>query len=285
MQSVTPHGKYAIKLTHIYRQAADNPLMTPLQQLVKYIAGAPPEVLEESEKFIRNQDIVEWYNNDRLDSSFDGVMLAYTNERVQLLNEACQGYREPKKGDRVFSPTTKEFYTFEKWDDTTPFIHMPFGDPLTLGSKYKTLERLQKMARNRFAILTTEEGEEVTMACVFGHYNFKIEKEDLKAYAAQANADIPSIGKSPREWAQNNRKHPLAKARARAWGEFLAFNECVICLDFAHAMTVHKSQGSTYNSVYLDAQDLGRVASQDYTLYLKLMYVALSRASNYVVTN
>ena len=54
---------------------------------------------------------------------------------------------------------------------------------------------------------------------------------------------------------------------------------------FAHAMTIHKSQGSTYDTVYLDTEDLGMVANMDYIMYLRLLYVAVSRASNKVITN
>ncbi|MGL5567505.1 MAG: ATP-binding domain-containing protein [Plesiomonas sp.] len=50
-------------------------------------------------------------------------------------------------------------------------------------------------------------------------------------------------------------------------------------------MTVHKSQGSTYDTVYVDTEDLYRCAAINIKQYLKLMYVALSRASNKVITN
>lgn len=80
-------------------------------------------------------------------------------------------------------------------------------------------------------------------------------------------------------------KHPLAKKRKNAWKYYLSFKSCVICLDFAHAMTVHKSQGSTYDTVYLDTEDIGKCSNYDYELYLKLMYVGISRAAQKVYTN
>jgi hypothetical protein len=86
-------------------------------------------------------------------------------------------------------------------------------------------------------------------------------------------------------WASLNSHTKLARARAKAWRDYLTFKEYVICLDFPHAMTVHKSQGSTYNTVYLDSDDLYLCATRNFNLYLKLMYVAISRASNKVYTN
>ena len=280
-QTIKPRGKYCVTLRKVYRQAAENPLMTTLEQLVSFIEGAPPSPLEESESFVRNQDIVEWYDNDRMSDTFDGVMLAYTNMQVQLLNAQAQGYAEPQPGDKLFSPTTKCWYTFLGWEDFVSHIMLPFGDPIALDSKYKTLEHLIKEGY-RFAKLETEEGEIETYCAIFGHYEFKQHAEQLKRAAAASNA---AIGKDASKWAQENQGAPKAITRRKAWRNFLSFNESCICLDFAHAMTVHKSQGSTYKTVYLDTQDLAIAADINYDVYLKLMYVAVSRASDVVITN
>ena len=281
VQSVVPYGKYAKTLTKVYRQAADNPLMATLGQLVSFIEGKPSEPLHESDKFIRNQDIAEWYDNDRMSDSFDGVMLAFTNKQVQHLNAQAQGRDMPEKGDRLFSPTTKHHYTFVEWLDTTYQIDLPFGDPLPLGSKYRTLEHLLTQDY-KLASVVDDDGDELIFMCEFGHYAYKTTAEGLKKAAAASNSDI---GDKAAQWARQHPNDAKSKTRAKAWRNFLSFNEAVICLDFAHAMTVHKSQGSTYKSVYLDTDDLGIMADINYTTYLKLMYVAVSRASDYVVTS
>ena len=125
------------------------------------------------------------------------------------------------------------------------------------------------------------------MAVEFGHYNHKVELEQLKAEAAESNRKIESEfrGYKAAGWAKTNATHPLARKRAKAWRDFLSYNESVVCIDFAHAMTVHKSQGSTYGIVLVDTQDLYRAAEFSFEQYLKLMYVALSRASEKVITN
>jgi ATP-dependent exoDNAse (exonuclease V) alpha subunit len=48
-----------------------------------------------------------------------------------------------------------------------------------------------------------------------------------------------------------------------------------------HASTVHKSQGSTYQTVYVDLTDIGRNTRRD--VLLRLLYVALTRAKGDVV--
>lgn len=284
MQSVVPSGDYCLKLTKIYRQAADNKLLEPLAQLVSFIEGTTPEPLIENESFIRGQDIVEWYDNDRMADNFDGVILAYTNRRVEELNAKAQGYEEPKPGDALFSPTTKKHYTFNYWVDKQYVISiaMPFGEDLELGSKYKTLEHLINYGYS-FANVTDVETNQTKVLCsVFGHYQFKEEDTQLKIEATQSNK---AIGKEAAQWSRDNRDTPKARKRAKAWRNFLSFNSSVVCLDFSHAMTVHKSQGSTYKTVYLDTQDIGIASEIDYLQYLKLLYVAISRASKYVVTN
>lgn len=291
-QSVKPYGKYQVTLTKVYRQAASNPLMAPLNELVSFIEGNPATALTESESLIRKQDIVEWYDNDRMASDFDGIMLAYTNKRVQELNALAQGHDIPlpEPGDRIFNVSNRSYYTY-RGPIPKAFvtqIERPFGEPMGLKTKFKTLEYLLDQGSYDWVEMVDEETEEVYTFCsVFGHYDYKVVKDSLTRQAAAANKAItdeyPDV--KPAQWAKQNYEHPLAKARARAWREFLAFNECVVCLDFAHAMTVHKSQGSTYKTVYLDTEDLALAADIDYLQYLKLMYVAFSRASKYVVTN
>ena len=58
-----------------------------------------------------------------------------------------------------------------------------------------------------------------------------------------------------------------------------------MCLDFDHARTIHKSQGSTFDVVAIDMDDLYKCAQRDPKMYLRLLYVAVSRAAKKVITN
>jgi len=281
--AIVPYGDYQVMLTEIKRQAADNPLGGALEQLVSFIEGQEVVPLIESENFIRDVNIIQEYISCGLD---DKIILAYTNKRVQEINEAIQGYMEPKQGDILFSPTTQKTYEFVSKVDEPTCIIPSFGDPLMLGSKFKTLEYLIYKG-TEFCELIDEEGDVTVVAYCFGHYTYKEHLQELKATAADANRQIEQKNKckSAAAWAASNRSKPLAKKRASAWRDFLSFNDTALCLDFAHALTVHKSQGSTYDTVFIDTDDLYIAASFSFEQYLKLMYVALSRASNKVVTN
>jgi hypothetical protein len=277
-QSVKPSGKYCILLTEIKRQAKDNPLGDTLESLVSFIEGAPIEPLPANKNFVRGKDLAKEYTPG-------DVILCYTNERVQELNAQIQGRELPVEGDVLFSPTTKQSYNFVQWTEFPTQIELPFGEPLVINSKYKTLEYLIQND-TKFAILETEEGDETVMAVEFGHYNHKLRLEELKRTAAASNRAIEDNfpGFKATGWAKSNATHPLARKRAKAWRDFLSYNESVVCLDFSHAMTVHKSQGSTYPRVLVDTDDLHKAAYFSLQQYLKLMYVAISRASEKVIT-
>lgn len=283
LQTITPGGEWWVNLTKVHRQADTNPLLDTLCKLVSFIQGAAPEPLEEHITFKRNQDIVGLYKK-----SDDAILLAYTNERVEQLNALIAGKKRPEIGDELLSPTTKRSYRLNRFLKSSEVSHIISlnGDIVELESKYKTLETIKKLQNVEFVELEDEEGLMSHRAMVFGHHGFLQVSNRLKEAAADANRRIKQRGgEEPRRWASENRDDPLAKSRAKSWSHFLAFNSNVICLDFPYAMTVHKSQGSTFRNVFIDTKDLSKCADKDYTLYLKLMYVAVSRASDMVYTN
>lgn len=285
VQSVQPDGDYQVMLTEIKRQAKDNPLAEPIAQLVSFIEGKQPEPLIVSANFVRGKDLAEAYLEC---DSQDKVILCYTNNNVQNLNATIANRIEPKQGDRLFCPSTQAYvqYLRKLPKSSVDFVNLAYGETLALNTKYRTLEYLLK-SNYDFCEVEDEDGNILVYAYVFGHYDYKKRRDDLSVIATAANNAITSAHRSvsPSGWAKANDKEPLARARAKAWRDFLSFNDCVVCLDFPYAMTVHKSQGSTYDYVFVDTQDIGQLANTNWLLYLKLMYVAVSRAAKQVVTN
>ena len=275
MQSVSPYGPYQLTLTKRWRTGDDSPLQVPLDQLISFIEGAPPEPLVDNSCFIRGRDLLLAYKRD------PSIVLAFTNRAVQDWNSRIEGKTQPEPGDLLFCPTTRLQYTMREVGHHPTEIKQAFGtSTLQLGSKYRTLEHL---IDSGYSFMDVEDSYgEHTVCYIFGHQAYNDKKTELKQAAAAANKAIEG---NAREWSQQNPNAAKTRTRAKAWRDFLSFNENVVCLDFPHAMTVHKSQGSTYKTVYVDTQDIGIAAKMNYSLYLKLMYVAFSRASNKVVTN
>ena len=281
--AVNPKGPHWIKLTKIYRQANDNPLIDTLISLNSYINGDEPKPLEEHATFKRGRDIVELYKACKTSK----IILAYTNNRVEELNGKIQGYYQPKQSDTLWTPTLRSLHTLISCEANTDSIIGIRGDIIELGSKYKTLETLHEIEDVKFYTIEDLEGNQSQRAAIFGHDTFLQKQQSLAKRAVAVNTEIKEKFQveDPTAWAKQNWSTELAKKRARAWKHYLAFKDNVICLDFAHAMTVHKSQGSTYENVFLDIEDMGKCAKSDYTMYLKLLYVAISRASKAVYTN
>ena len=65
--------------------------------------------------------------------------------------------------------------------------------------------------------------------------------------------------------------------------EYFCNQNKVVDLRPLFASTVHKAQGSTINTVYIDLDDFKAVSKYNYPLFKKLLYVAVSRASDKVV--
>lgn len=282
MQAIKPTGKYHVTLTKQWRN--DNPLQIPLNALISYLDGEPPQALEPVPGYFeRGCNLVEEYSK----CNTDKILLAHTNKRVETLNAEIAGKLECEPYDKVFSPTTQKFYVFHGWVLEPDYIDLHYSDPLHLGSKYRTLENLIKSGLCKFALLEDEAGDIWQHAVLFGHYEHKVCKENLEAVAVETNKAIEAKyrGHKAAGWAKYNPQTLLARTRSKAWRDCLSFKDCVICIDFPYAMTVHKSQGSTFNTVFVDTEDLAQCADRNFEMYLKLTYVAISRASHKVVTS
>lgn len=284
VQVLKPNGEYHKVLTKQWRN--DNPLQIVLNKLIAYIdkTEEPAALKSVPNFFMRGYDLnaVKFGEEDK-------IYLAYTNRRVEDLNAMLQGYQFPAPHDRVFSPSTQHNYEFlqEVSTEDLEYIDIHYSDPLHLNSKFKTLEGLIDSEKCEFGLFEDMDGRQLVFAYVFGHYRFKRMREELEHAAVEANKAIEKEFKGYKAvaWAKANYTHKLARARAKAWREYLSFNDCVICVDFAHAMTVHKSQGSTFHTVIVDTNDLAMAAERNFELYLKLTYVAISRASHKVYTS
>lgn len=84
---------------------------------------------------------------------------------------------------------------------------------------------------------------------------------------------------TPADW---NKADKLAKMYAtdKAWGDYFEIKERWADLRPVHASTVHKSQGSTYDEVFVDLNNIGKCTR--WKDVARLVYVAVTRARNRV---
>ena len=71
-----------------------------------------------------------------------------------------------------------------------------------------------------------------------------------------------------------------AKVDGRKWQTFFELKEGWLDLRPAYASTVHKAQGATYDTVFIDLGDIGRCNIESDVA--RMMYVSISRAANQV---
>lgn len=70
-------------------------------------------------------------------------------------------------------------------------------------------------------------------------------------------------------------------AKFQEWDYYFKYKESVVDIRGSYASTIHKSQGSTFNKVIIDADDFKRCTNP--SLAARLLYVAVSRAKEEVI--
>ena len=125
-------------------------------------------------------------------------------------------------------------------------------------TKYNPIKTLTKL--DYITYITTEIG---VIPSIFGFYTNKTVREAL-------GSNLVNLNK-------------LKKDSKEAYKVFKCVHDYVSVIDFNHCLTIHKSQGSEYNYVYIDTKDLTKCL--DMNERMKLLYVAISRSKNKVFVN
>lgn len=92
-------------------------------------------------------------------------------------------------------------------------------------------------------------------------------KDRLVAQAAEARAEQQTLDGSSYEWQDAEERRRLA------WQSFFGLEETFAQVDYAYAMTVHKSQGSTFDHAFVDVPDLMSSGS----MAQRILYTAVTR--------
>jgi ATP-dependent exoDNAse (exonuclease V) alpha subunit len=308
--SVPENYEYSFKLTKIYRQENGNPLIDVLSAYVKMIESQSytiqPDIaamLKPNSHYIKNVDLIDEYLKSKKAGNSDAI-LAYTNKSVEYINKQIHAlYPVPER----WSPTLREIIT-PLVDDKDPalveVVNIPYsydGDTMYAELKdqegryypnpdFLILEKLHKQYDLiKLGIFDTEDGMK-TYFYVLGHETHKKVMQRIASDATKLNQEIEEKFKIPAtQWVKDptNRYHPLTIERRERWKIYYAFQN-VICIDYPHAITIHKAQGSTFDNVMVKTKemyDMFRDKQDDSMMFIKLLYVAFSRAKNKVYTD
>jgi exodeoxyribonuclease-5 len=192
-------------------------------------------------------------------SSEDTRFLAYTNARVFEANQAIETLRgDPKGGSYVEGQPFRE------------------GDIVKVNEAYVLDEEV---------LYPT--GEEVKVTAIYPCVKLPPWARGLDAWSVA----IESRGAKDSVTVLDNAcKSMLSVALERKasqcrrdgkWGEFYDMQEFFIDLRPRHAMTVHKSQGSTFDKVFIDYRNI--LKNRNVREADRMLYVAVTRAKHEVI--
>ncbi len=263
-------------LTHIVRQAADHPILAMTAKIRAAMDGdAVPTFATQSHaagSLIRLEPadfestlLASFTSAAYQDDPDHCRVLAWTNERTRAYNQLIRRTLLGAEADQ------QSLLPGEKVVACTPIprgrVHI--GDVLTV---------VEAAPVHHFGIpayraqVMTETGHAREM--------FVVRPEGFPAYREQLSTLVKTAQALQKRIGQLSDQED--QARREAWVTFFAFKDSAFCdLRPIHASTVHKSQGSTYQTVFVDLSDIGRNTRRD--VLLRLLYVALTRARGDVV--
>lgn len=123
---------------------------------------------------------------------------------------------------------------------------------------------------------SVQTGEDLIVSAIGKKQNIKIDTYDIEV------RPFNFIGVNGTFLVPSNYKYALIVAKEMAkkkkWREYYRIKEGLLDLRFNEASTIHCSQGSTYDRVFIHMTDL--LTCKSYSTKARLLYVALSRAKN-----
>ena len=154
-----------------------------------------------------------------------------------------------------------------------------------LGSSYKQGEMLinNSAIRMKTGMLSVEDEIEIThqsqhteMLCIQGDIELQVRYSDLRTSRGELYTNVP---------VPEDREHFLALIKwfqkQKNWNRYFHLKNTYPDLRPRDAATVHKAQGSTYDTVFIDLGNISTCHNPD--LVARMLYVAVSRAKTRVI--
>lgn len=292
--------KNVVKLSTIIRQGENNPLLNIFNLLRYDIENKDSKTLEylgsHRNKIIKSSkgeegykvlgisdfknDILQYYDNDNFFSNIDYVRtMAYTNLAVGSWNTFIRNsIFETKNNILILNDLLTSYKTLVD-ENNNPIIVNSDDYIIEDISSYKNEMKLKV---NLVVLTSCSTNKNTETLQVLDHSDLKNVEHYINILSAL----------------RDNAKKVGGR---KGWYPFYKFKNNIIAmidvtvdgriikreLDYGYAMTVHKSQGSTFDNVFVDGQDIcspltkyGKRYPNELNLRNRLLYVALSRTKN-----
>lgn len=277
--------KNTITLTKIYRQSERNALMPILQRLREHEIHKFDTTIGEEGSLLCDSNFAEFFNKCKNGiysaiqnkNIFECKVLAYTNKKVDLYNKYLTKtiFEDDKLYHRfeiLMGCENLEINNFYFWNsmdyiivEEPKEIDIFIPNFQSLPGYSLTLYDSGKKEIESIKILSSEIDDNYYKALAY-----KIECTRLDAIRAKNKS---SKSKAWREYYKINNSFTTPID--------LTINNRVIrkrSFDKGYAITTHRAQGSSYDNIYIDMEDINRC--NDIETKRQLQYVALSRTRN-----
>lgn len=255
-------------LENIVRQAQGNPIIEASMEIRNHDNGYGYEfesatttqggvtVVEEQEELLMRA--IEEFDTEKYKAHGDHArILAYRNNVVSGYNEICR--------DAIYGDQSDEQFIEGEW--------------LVAKSPWGPQDQPDWMN----VIATSEEfvvrGKEPNTLLGFDSWILEIssapDTDDIR------HIEVLNRDEVPKYEAKMDKILEKAKKNGKHWKKYYHFKEAFAEVDYSYAMTVHRSQGSTFSKVFIDAEDITSCPNTDEIG--NLLYVAVTRASEDVV--
>tara|TARA_R110000851_G_scaffold97156_1_gene210660 strand:+ start:54 stop:1355 length:1302 start_codon:yes stop_codon:yes gene_type:complete len=258
-----------VELIEIIRQGAGNPIID-LSRNLDIIAERLDKRLDDN-GYLFSNDLPQVIETLAAVNGTDELKyLAWTNKEVDMINRLVRKriYGEsPKKVELgetlVFDePYNEEYYTnqeikVETSAEKTKKFFYPAGRAKGVFDSTTTYNPIEF----KYYAVNVKKSEETGQMVD----NIIIIHEDSQAAYDKLLANLRS----------------MCKSRVIPWVDYYKFKEGFASMKYNHAITVHKSQGSTYGQTIVNIKNLG--LNRNKTERARLLYTAVTRASKLLI--
>jgi hypothetical protein len=190
-------------------------------------------------------------------------VVSWTNRKVNYFNNQIRSFLVERPGNQPFIATERAV--------TADAIHERMG-------QYKT----------KLILNTDSEGEVLRCEKTIHPWHSEplpVWEVLFRPFDTQGEVTLYLTDSSQSKQIQNhlNQLAQEAKAGKRPWWDFWNLRNSLADLRPCHAITVHRSQGSTFRNVFVDSENI--LANPNRQEALQCLYVAVTRASDIIILN
>ena len=268
------HVANRYKLKEIVRQAENSYIIdistkardiiksTNYEDIVKFIqnnSDVQLEIFYNHDEFIEDFTTPhDWYKNDK-------VLTSFTNKDVDYYNKLIRS--KYWQAHNIHNPDT-----------------LIQGDKIIFQSAHVVNE---KVVHQNSEIVEISEATKRTLTMKSKHVLYYWECKNVKNNEPFNVLDSQSMGLYKillNKQASKAKQTKNYQEKQQEWKKFFTFKEFFVDVKYTFSSTIHKLQGSTYDTVYIDLVSLAQSFenTKDKDLFYRLIYVALTRAAKHI---